>query len=127
MLKIPSFTWQYCGTSDSTYRWIIKDIQNDKRLSNKRKQELINDITYLVGHVVSDCDSSVRHEYSSLYCAGAKSRVVEHRIMDAPTKWQRYWNADLIRDVAMSVSLNALSCVGRVRGRLRKVAENFPS
>jgi len=44
----------FTGPADISYHYLIQSIRNDKHMSKKRKAELTNEITYLVGHIFSE-------------------------------------------------------------------------
>lgn len=95
-------THRYFGTSDLSYRALVRLINETDRLSQQTKDNLIKEVDTLVGHVMEEFDFVLRNQYGSYYCAGSRNLKARHWFSDS-------------RDMLMEVSLKALRCVSNVR------------
>lgn len=95
---------RYFGTSDLSYRALVRVINETGRLSQQTKDDLIKEVDMLVGHMMEDFDFALRNQYGSYYCAGSKYLKARHWFTDS-------------RDMLMEVALRALKCVSNVRDR----------
>ena len=121
--KLSGFYWHFPGHASGSYKHVVKSIQADKRLSQKRKDELIEDITYLCGHIISNCDSSIRNNYTSAHSSGIK--WMKFSICEKPTKWFSWLFYGTIREIAMQRDLNSLSSLHDVERRIGEEANRL--
>jgi len=89
---------RYAGTADCSYRTIVRKIKENKRLSQKTKDELLHDVDYLVGHIIADFDSHLRNQYSSYWACGSRYLKTGHWFSDS-------------RDMILEVMTKALGSV----------------
>lgn len=120
--KMPNFNWGYFGGAECSYQHVVRKIMDDPNLSQERKDELIEDITYLSNHILSDCDSQTRNNYSSAYSSGIK--WMKFTLCDKPST---FFGGAALRDVAMQAYLNALSNIGNCRKRIMSTATRLES
>ncbi len=96
---------RYGGAADGSYLYLVHMIKKNDRLSQKKKDELLEGVDLLVGHMIEDFDSSLRDQYSSYYCFG--SRWLKHMYTDS-------------RDMLLEVALKALETCSWARKRFDK-------
>ncbi len=122
--KLSGHRWQFPGGAEYSYQHVIRSIQNDPRLSKKRKAELIEDVTFLCGHILNDVDGLIRSDYTSAHSSGIKY-----------LRWKDYFKkpgwilqtfcGDILREMRMNIHLEDLSSVGNVIKRLKKTADRL--
>lgn len=95
---------RYFGTADTRYRNLVRVINKNDRLSQRKKDELLKEVDLLVGHMIADFDSSLRQEYSTYYSCGSRFLKARHWFTES-------------RDMLMEVSLKALECATWARKR----------
>lgn len=121
--SLHGFHWQFPGGAENSYSYVVRKIQNDPRLSQKRKDELIEDVTYLVGHVLSDADFMIRNRYGSASSSGIK--YLKFDLFDRPAKWvEKLFYGDL-KSVYATSTLESLSLLQHIRNRVFKTAERL--
>lgn len=121
--KLHGFHWQFPGGAESSYSYIVRKIQDDPRLSKKRKEELIEDVTYLVGHILSDADFMIRGRYTSAHSSGVK--YLDYMTGDEPTGWTKYFHGEALKSTYMAASLEALSKLSNLRNRVETTAKRI--
>jgi hypothetical protein len=115
--------WQFPGGAESSYSRIVKKIQAEKSLSKKKQDELIEEITYLVGHVLSDVDFQLRNRYGSAQRSGIK--YLSFRLFDRPAKWVEKLFYNDLKSVYATALLESLQSVNNIRVRVEKTAERL--
>lgn len=97
----------YGGTADGTYRYLVRTINQNNRLSQKKKDELLEGVDLLVGHMIEDFDFELRNQYSTYYDCGSKFLKEKHWFSDS-------------RDMLLEVSAKALEACTWARKRFAK-------
>lgn len=120
--KLSGFAWQFPGGAESSYMYVVKQIANDRRLSKARKQELIDSVTYLVGHVISDADFSIRNDYTSAHSSGLKYMRWES-YMRKPGRFFNWMFGGILREIRMQLHLNDLDNIHHITRRMKKMQE----
>ena len=98
---------RYGGTADGTYKYLVRLINQNNRLSQKKKDELLEGVDVLVGHMIEDFDSDLRSRYDTYYSCGSKDLKNRHQFSDS-------------RDMLMEVALKALEVCSWARKRFKK-------
>lgn len=117
------FSWQFPGGAESSYSHVVRKIQNDENLSTERKEELIEDITYLVGHVLSDADFQIRNDYGSAHSCGIK--YLKFKTFEKPSKFVINFFGESLRSVYATSCLESLSRLNNIRNRVEKTAQRI--
>jgi len=117
------FSWQFPGGAESSYSYLVRKIQNDTRLSQKKKDELIEDVTYLVGHVLNDADTQIRHDYGSACSSGIK--YLKFDLFDRPKRWMEKLFYEQFLSIYATASLQSLDRLNNIRKRVEKTAERL--
>lgn len=115
------FRWEFPGGAESSYYHIARKIQDDPRLSRKRKIELINDIQCLCGHIISDIDEQINQKYDDAYFSGIKYMCWKFP-EDRPGWFIRTFFADVLRRVRMNTCLSDKKCVYWTRNNIAETA-----
>lgn len=122
--QMRGFGWQFPGGAESSYRHMVKEIADDPRLSRRRKQELIDGVTYLVAHVISDADFQIRSDYTQAHSGGIRwMRWREYA--RKPGRLFTFLFGDILRDLRMQVHLNDLSCLHNITQRMKRMQETL--
>lgn len=117
------FSWQFPGGAESSYSHVVRKIQNDENLPTERKEELIEDITYLVGHVLSDADFQIRNDYGSAHSSGIK--YLKFDTFEKPANWVISLFYESFRSVYASACLQSLSRLNNIRNRVEKTGQRI--
>lgn len=117
------FSWQFPGGAESSYSYIVRKIQTDENLSTKRKEELIEDITYLVGHVLSDADFQIRLDYGSARSVGIK--YLKFNTFEKPANWIISLFYESFRSVYATAYLQSLRRINNIRNRVEKTGQRI--
>lgn len=120
--KLSGFSWQFPGGAESSYMYVVKEIANDPRLSKARKQELIDAVTYLVGHVISDADFQIRNDYGSASSSGIRWMRWDS-FLSKPSRFLQWLLRGTFRELRMQIHLNDLSCLYNISKRMKKMQE----
>ena len=97
---------RYYGTADCSYKSLVRNITDDKRLSQKRKEKLIEDVDHLVGHMLDHFDFSLRNDYTGYYSSGAKYMKTKKRFGQ---------QVEFLRELMMEAGIKALGTVSHIR------------
>lgn len=99
---------RYTGTADLTYRTLVKQIKDNKRLSQKAKDELLANVDHLVGHILEDIDFSLRNQYANYSACGSEYLQARHWFSNS-------------RDMLMEVLSKVLAAVAWERKRFTEM------
>lgn len=120
--KLSGFAWQFPGGAESSYLRMVQEIADDPRLSKKRKQELIDGMSYLVAHVISDADFQIRSDYTSAHSGGIQ-HMRWREYARKPGRFLSWLLGSIFRDLRMQVHLNDLNCLHNISRRMVKMQE----
>lgn len=98
---------RYGGTADVSYRYLVRLINQNNRLSQKKRSELLKEVDLLVGHIIADFDSHLRDQYGTYYICGSKFLKSRHLFSNSS-------------DMLMEVALKALESCSRALKRFKK-------
>jgi len=116
--------WEFPGGAESSVQMVIRKINENPRMSNAQKQELIESVTYMAGHILSDVEYQINCDYTSAHSSGIEY-MKWHFEDDKPGWFLRTFFANTLRRLRMNLHLSDEGAVHNVRERISKTVERL--
>lgn len=111
------------GGSECTYSYVYRLINDDTRLSKKKKRELIESITMLTNSVIDDADFMIRNDYGSAHSSGIK--YLEFDTFDEPSNLMKVIAGKDFRSVYATACLKNLGSLSSIRKRMKNTIDRL--
>lgn len=116
--------WEFPGGAECSMQSVIRIINENPRMSKAQKRELIESVTYMAGHILSDVEYQISCKYTSAHSSGIKY-MKWHFEDDKPGWFLRTFFAEALRKLRMNLHLTDRGTVHNVRKRIIKTVERL--
>lgn len=111
------------GGSECHYTYVYRLINEDTRLSKKKKRELLEGITLLTNSVLDDADFQIRGNYTSAHSSGIK--YLKFGSWDEPSNFVKKWLSNALQSVYAASTLEQLGCLSNIRKRMKATIDRL--
>jgi len=118
------FRWQFPGGAESSMRMVIRQINENPRMSKAQKREMIESVVYMAGHICSDVAGLINQEYSSAHSSGLKWMKWQFSD-DEPGWFLKTFFAEPLRRLRMNQTLQDERLVHNVNRRIRDTLDQI--